>query len=162
MRARERLAGLDAAAVFARMQHGLARRQQRADELRFRLESLWERQCTSHGQRLHNLRLRLMQQDVSRQLALHGERLRGFDQSLRRAGDVLMELRRVRWSRTADRLNALSPLAVLDRGYALVYTEADGEGGGALVKDSARVQPGENLRIRFARGRARARVIETE
>ena len=41
---------------------------------------------------------------------------------------------------------ALSPLAVLDRGYAMVQR------GSAIVRDAAQVQPGETLRVRLARG----------
>ncbi len=157
MRAQERLSRLDAAAVFARMQHGLARRQQRVDELRFRLESCWDKLCAAVGQRIHLLRARLMQQDIRRQLTAHQERLRVLRITLLQASNAAMERRRTRWSRASDRLLALSPLAVLDRGYALVYTDP-----GSLVKDAARLRPGDDLQLRFARGRARATVVETE
>jgi exonuclease VII large subunit len=50
---------------------------------------------------------------------------------------------------------------VLDRGYALAYRES-GPAGPALVKDAAQLQAEDTLRLRFARGKARARVIETE
>jgi exodeoxyribonuclease VII large subunit len=161
MRAQERLARLDAAAVFARMQHGLALRQQRIDELRFRLESFWDKLCAAADQRIHVLRSRLMQQDLRRQLALHQERLRALRMTLLQASNVPMERRRMRWSRASDRLLALSPLAVLERGYALVYAEAGADAGG-LVKDAELLRAGDGLRIRFARGRALARVVETE
>ncbi len=157
MRARERMAHLDAAAVFARVQHGLARRQQRLDELRFRLESCWDKQCAAGSQRIQLLRTRLMQQDVRRQLALHQERLRALHLALQQANRIPMERCRTGWSRANDRLLALSPLAVLDRGYALVYS-----GSGTLVKNANLLHAGEDLQLRFARGRARARVIKTE
>lgn len=162
MRAQERVARLDAAAVFARMQHGLARRQQRVDELRFRLESLWEKQCASTGQRIQLLGARLMQQDVRRQLTLHQERLRTLRITLLQASHAPMEGRRTRWSRASDRLMALSPLAVLERGYALVYHHKDGADTDDLIKDAATLHAEDDLQIRFARGRAHARVIETE
>lgn len=160
MQARERLARLDADAVFARMQHGLARRQQRVDELRFRLESLWGRHCAAATQRLHLLHNRLLRQDLRRQLALHRERLRSLEAALSQSARVSLSLQRTRWTRAQDRLQALSPLAVLDRGYALVYA-ATGPSS-ALVKDSGQLQENDALEIRFARGRARARVIETK
>jgi exodeoxyribonuclease VII large subunit len=163
MRAQERLARLDASAVFARMRHGLALRQQRVDELRFRLESFWDKLCAAAGQRVHLLRSRLMQQDLRRQLALHQERLRALRMALLQASQAPMERRRTRWSRASDRLLALSPLAVLERGYALVYTETGtGPDAGNLVKDASLLHAGDDLRIRFAKGRARTRVIETE
>ncbi len=56
------------------------------------------------------------------------------------------------------RLEALSPLRVLARGYAVVTKE----GETAPVTDAGRVAAGEGLRVRLARGRIRARVISTE
>ncbi|HEX7614981.1 MAG TPA: exodeoxyribonuclease VII large subunit [Thermoanaerobaculia bacterium] len=58
----------------------------------------------------------------------------------------------------AGRLEALSPLRVLARGYAVVTKE----GETAPVTDAARVVAGEGLRVRLARGRVRARVLSTE
>jgi exodeoxyribonuclease VII large subunit len=55
----------------------------------------------------------------------------------------------------AARLEALSPLAVLSRGFALAQT-----GDGAIVRDAAVLSPGDPLDLRFARGRARATVLE--
>ncbi|MEO6830151.1 MAG: exodeoxyribonuclease VII large subunit, partial [Acidobacteriaceae bacterium] len=160
MRARERLSRLDAAAAFARLQHGLARRQQRLDELSFRIESCWERLCAAYGQRIHLLRARLIQQDVRRQLALHQEKLRALRIRLSHANRVAIDRSHTRWGRAHDRLLALSPLAVLDRGYALVYLDS-GPSAGRLVKDAASLRAEDALRIRFAHGRANARVIET-
>lgn len=155
MQARERLARLDAGVVLARVEHGLARRQQRVDEMRFRLESCGDRVCVSAGQRIQLLRNRLMQQDVSRQLALHRERLRTLQAALQQASAAPMERRHAQVNRAQDRLSALSPLAVLDRGYALAY-----DSRGQLVKDASRLVPEDPLRLRFARGAALARVTE--
>ena len=44
-------------------------------------------------------------------------------------------------------LRALSPLAVLDRGYSLTQT-ADGE----VVRDAGRLKKGDTLKTRFAKG----------
>jgi exodeoxyribonuclease VII large subunit len=53
------------------------------------------------------------------------------------------------------RLDALSPLAVLARGFALAR-RADG----SIVRDAAVLSPGETIDVRFARGAARAGVLE--
>ncbi len=155
MRARERFAHLDASAVFARVQHGLGRREQALDELRFRLESAWDRACANASRRLQLVQARLMQQDVLRQLARYRERLRAVEASLTQAINIPMERRRTQWGRADGRLLALSPLAVLERGYALVYGA-----GGELVKDSAELTVGEELGLRFAKGRATAKVTQ--
>ncbi|MGB7942100.1 MAG: exodeoxyribonuclease VII large subunit, partial [Terriglobales bacterium] len=68
----------------------------------------------------------------------------------------LLELRGALDRQNAS-LEALSPVAILNRGYALVF-DAKGE----LVKDAARLQAGDEVSARLARGRVRARVTATE
>lgn len=156
MQARERLHRLDATAVFARMQNALGRRQQRVDELRFRLESAWDRLCTFASQNFQIQYARLTRQDIGRKLALQSERLRGLDTALAQAINLPTTRLRARWSGSHERLLALSPLAVLERGYALVYDSND-----RLVKNSAQLHKEDRVRMRFSRGDAEARVIET-
>ncbi len=155
MRARERFAQLNASAVFAGVQHGLARRQQRVDELRFRLEASWEKTYSAVGRRLDMAQANLMRQDVRRQMKLHAERLSSLQTGLGRAWRAYSEGCRTRSSRAADRLEALSPLAVLDRGYALVY-----DGSGALIKTAKSLHRGDALHLRFAQGQADATVVD--
>jgi exodeoxyribonuclease VII large subunit len=58
----------------------------------------------------------------------------------------------------AGRLEALSPLRVLARGYAIVTKE----GETVPVTDAATLAAGDAVRVRLARGRASARVFSTE
>ncbi|MFN0151254.1 MAG: exodeoxyribonuclease VII large subunit [bacterium] len=68
------------------------------------------------------------------------------------------------------RLAALSPLAVLERGYAVARRDDDGatapadgarvRDAGALVRDGAALAPGDRLALRFARGGCRAEVTD--
>ena len=53
-------------------------------------------------------------------------------------------------------LEALSPLAILERGYALVF-----DGAGQLVKDAGLVKAGDEIRARVARGEIAAVVKKT-
>ena len=64
-----------------------------------------------------------------------------------------IELSRSRSDRSDARLRALSPLAVLDRGYALVLTE-----NGSLVRSAAQVAPGDRVTTRVADGAFTSRV----
>ncbi len=58
----------------------------------------------------------------------------------------------------ARRLDGLSPLAVLERGYSIAHKMPEGH----LVKDSASIEIGDVLRISFARGKSLCRVEEKE
>jgi len=60
--------------------------------------------------------------------------------------------RRAELARCGSQMAALSPLAVLDRGYAVVRT------GETIVRDAAQVAPGERIQIRLARGELTAKV----
>ncbi len=64
---------------------------------------------------------------------------------------------RLRLTGLAARLDALSPLAILGRGYALVRRADDGR----LVTDAARVLPGDRIDVRLDRGELAARVEAT-
>lgn len=59
---------------------------------------------------------------------------------------------RARLGAAAARLDALSPLRVLDRGYAVVHH------AGTPVRDAGTLTPGDALTLRFARGEADATV----
>jgi exodeoxyribonuclease VII large subunit len=61
--------------------------------------------------------------------------------------------RRTRFTALADRLRALSPRLVLERGYCLVRAP-----DGTFVRAAGALAVGERLTIEFARGEADARV----
>ncbi len=55
---------------------------------------------------------------------------------------------------TAARLESLSPLAVLGRGYSLTRRTDDGH----VIRDAAELQPGQQITTRFAKGQTVSRV----
>ncbi|MBV8514464.1 MAG: exodeoxyribonuclease VII large subunit, partial [Acidobacteria bacterium] len=154
MQARERFSRLSSDADFARMRDSLNRRQQRVDELAFRMESAWRRQYSATAQRLQQLTAAVLRQDVTNRLALTRQRLDSLNGRLERAQPNLVTLRRSQLDALEKRLNSLSPLDILRRGYALVYDEA-----GLLVKDAAAVQPKQKLFTRVAKGSIESSVI---
>jgi exodeoxyribonuclease VII large subunit len=71
-----------------------------------------------------------------------------------RAIGRLLDTARRRLEATAGRLESLSPLAVLGRGYSVTQRESDG----LIVRDASVLAAGDLLRTRFARGEAMSRV----
>jgi exodeoxyribonuclease VII large subunit len=67
----------------------------------------------------------------------------------------LINGQRMRLVAEAQRLDAVSPLRVLERGYAVVIKAGDGR----AATDAAQIQIGDELDIRLAQGRLRARTI---
>jgi len=80
------------------------------------------------------------------------ERLGRLNDRLRGAPRLLLERRRAALDHTAARLNALSPLATLARGYAIVRA------GGEAVREAASVSAGDRLEVELAAGGLGARV----
>jgi len=71
-----------------------------------------------------------------------------------RAANVSVIRQRDRLGRSAGQLQALSPLAVLDRGYSITRRSADG----TVIRDARTLRPDESLRLTFATGEATVRV----
>ena len=65
---------------------------------------------------------------------------------------------RLRFAQAVATLEAVSPLAVLARGYAVATRGKRG----AVVTDAAALEAGDTLHIRFAKGAANCRVTDTE
>ena len=81
-------------------------------------------------------------------------RLRALTERLLARGHHLAERPRLRLARAAAALHALSPLAVLERGYAVVTTAA-----GRVLTDAREVEATETIHLRLRRGRLAAVVL---
>ena len=155
MRAQERFARLSAPAAFARMRNALARRQQRVDELQYQLDAAWHRHSRQMTERLQKLEARLLRQDVSHRMRMVRERLEMLDGRIVRAELELLLRWNARHARAEGLLQAVSPLAVLNRGYALVFDEA-----GILIRDASAASDGGLITTRFAQSTLTSRVLE--
>jgi exodeoxyribonuclease VII large subunit len=155
--ARQELADRAQHAGFARMMDGIHRRQQKLDEQRFRLEKAERQLLERCHRRCENVSATIRHYDARRRLSAIRQQLQAQVANLAAATRTrLLESRGVLDRRSAS-LEALSPLAILNRGYALVF-----DAKGRLVKDAARLKAGDELSARLARGRVRARVTATE
>jgi len=155
--ARQDLTGRTQHGAFARMMDGIHRRQQRLDEQRYRLEKAERQLLERWHRRCEGVTAAIRQCDARRRLAGVRQRLEALVANLAAVTHRrLMESRGVLDRRTAS-LDALSPVAILNRGYALVF-----DAQGQLVKDAARLEAGDEVSARLARGTIRARVTGRE
>jgi exodeoxyribonuclease VII large subunit len=129
---------------------------QRADEALVRLERALAARHVRGSNAWRALRERLLETGrvYCGQIARRVETLemRAHDGFSRRRERVSTEFAALR-----SKLDALSPLAVLDRGYSLV-SRADG----SFVRAAREIREGEMLDVRFRRGCARAKVVSVE
>jgi len=154
LRARQRFSQLSAEAAMGRLRDSLSRREQRVDELEFRGEAAIARAVRSHGARLARLVTRLQRQNVALRVAENHRRLDRLRLRIESAGGIVAAGRLQRVETLMSRLEALSPLRVLERGYALVYSS-----DGRLLRSAAGVDADETIVARLAEGSLRARVL---
>jgi exodeoxyribonuclease VII large subunit len=74
-------------------------------------------------------------------------RLRSETERLRRASERRLEQERIRLTAAAEKLSALNPLGVLDRGYALIYAPGD-----RMITSAEAAREKQELSIRFSDG----------
>ena len=139
--------------AFARVTDLIRQRQQKLDDLTYRMERA-ELQLLEQMRRrwetlsavVRHYDLRLVLGGIRRQL----EAQTGALASVMR--HVLLQ-KKVRMERLTTALASLSPLAILERGYALVF-----DASGNLLKDAAHVKAGQEISARLARGEIQATV----
>ena len=150
---RQTLTELAQHGAFGRMMEGIHQRQQRLDDLTHRME-LGERQLIERMRRrweavssaVRHYDLRLVLSGMRKELASWTAALVAVTRNVHLQ-------HKVRSERMRTALESLSPLAILERGYALVF-DSDGK----LIKDAHKTKIGEEISARLARGEIRATV----
>jgi exodeoxyribonuclease VII large subunit len=128
--------------VRQRLVNSLKQQTQRA---RLRLDSVASRRCFSRPLE------RIQEQS---------HRLDDLESRLKRGMKQVVESSKQKLQAFASSLNALSPLAVLDRGYSLTKRISDGE----LIRDASTISVGDQISTLLAQGSiiSEVRAIETD
>ena len=139
-----------------RVTDAIRRREQRLDEWSGRLLASETQLLRGHRRRLDLAVIRVRHHDLRRLFQGMHKSLQTVQSQLPRAMRTVLFTRRARWEQLSARLDTLSPLKILDRGYAVVF-DPDGK----ALTDSAQVAAGDELKVRLARGELDARVLKT-
>jgi exodeoxyribonuclease VII large subunit len=143
--------------AFARMEDVIKRRAQRLDDLVYRLAAIYQRQLREYHRRLDVAAARVRHFDFRRSLAITRTKLESGREALARVMHSQIAEHRAKLNQLAATLDALSPVKILDRGYALVF-----DSSGALIKDATKLSSGEQITGRVAHGTFTAEVKETK
>ena len=138
----------------------LEQQMQRADDLRERLGRAMAERMAAPRARLAATRRLLDRSNPGLAIdAARGRTQRGLD-ALAAGAHRRMDIARHALSGTVRTLHAVSPLATLDRGYAIV-SRPDGTRWGAVVGDAGGLAPGERIHAHLTSGTVAATVSET-
>jgi exodeoxyribonuclease VII large subunit len=157
LQARQHLARLLISRVEARVSSLLHRAAQRLDELTFRQESAIIAQLRRRQTRVAVLTAQVLHADPRQSLAHVRGHLVDFRARIERALERLLQSSGSRLAALDARLHSLSPLAVLDRGYALVLAD-----DGSLIRSASALSAGDRLLTRLSDGVFTSRVESTE
>ncbi len=126
----------------------LARNHETLRLLENRLLKNWQyrqQQRSAHSTALSH---RLLQQNPADRISQHQQTLDKTSQRLNHAMSNHLHRQRQRYQATAQTLQAVSPLATLERGYAIVQ-KPDGD---EIIKSTGQLQPGDKLKTRLGHG----------
>lgn len=152
-----RLAGL--AMDPSRLHRAIGRRMQRSDELDYRLRDAARGMIQRRKLSLDDLTVRLSHLDVRLRLAEARRRLERSESQVRQRIRLSLASASAALTPLEAHLAQLSPLKILDRGYAIVTRENATRGDKTLVKSADDAPEGTNLRVRLAKGEIRTRVL---
>ena len=144
---RNALTALSQQGTFARMRDLIARRGQRVDELVFRLAEAQRKHLRAYHRRLDTASARVRAHDLRAKLAGMRRDVLAKTGALSAVTRNLLLQYRSSLERLSAQLEALSPLAILERGYALVF-----DSNGILINNAEQVRPGDSVRTRLAHG----------
>jgi exodeoxyribonuclease VII large subunit len=150
---RQALTELAQHGAFGGIMGAIRQRQQKLDDLTYRLERGERRLLEQMRRRWETVAAAVRHYDLASILASMRVGLGAGVAALAGAMRNVLLLQRTRVERLTTGLESLSPLAVLERGYALVF-----DASGKLLKDVDGTDVGQEISARLARGEIAARV----
>ena len=155
---RRRLEHVRRSVVFQRPEGLFREQRQHSDELRMRLEGAMTFGLDDARRRVDRAAHAMTLLSPAKQVQHAAQQFAAFKRRLVQAGRASVDRRRAAFGPTVAQLDALSPLAILSRGYAIARKLP----GNELVRNAADLRPKDMLNLRFGRGGATVVVTEVE
>jgi len=139
--------------AFARMMDAINQRQQKLDDLQYRVDRAERQILERNRRRSESASAAVRHYDLQRILASIRKELEAQAGTMVAAMRTSLLRSQSRLDQLASQLQALSPVAILERGYALVF-----DSRGNLLKNAAQVKVGDEISARLAKGSVTATV----
>ena len=130
----------------------VGRGMQRVDEQEYRLRESVRLAIDARQRARRAIDERLSRFDMRPLLAAAARRLQAIDVHAAQIVRFRIAQRRSRLEQLSAKLSQLSPLTILERGYAIVSSQS------GILKDAADAPPGSRIHVRLARGELDAQV----
>jgi exodeoxyribonuclease VII large subunit len=131
----------------------LQRNAQRLDEWEQRLTQAMQRSLRHGHNRQQQADQRLQRQQPQRLISAKHQQLHSHRQRLQRAMQLKLDRLHAQHNAMKQTLHAISPLATLERGYAIVQSA-----NGSLIKSSQQLQINDRIQTRLAQGTIESRI----
>lgn len=136
----------------------LQQQAQRLDDLELRLIRAWQHQCAQRKAGIGALQAKLRQHSPQQMLQRLGAQARQLAQQLQYSINTQLSGRREKLAVLSRALEAISPLATLQRGYSITLNKP----GGSILQNAQQTKIGDSLETRLARGRIFSQVTEVK
>jgi exodeoxyribonuclease VII large subunit len=144
---RSNLSEIESSRAFPEVQSRIRGFAQRVDDAGYSMESALRATLKLRRASHSALELRLSESDLRRRVIEQRGRLTELSGRLQSSARVALESGSERVSLAAGKLDSLSPLGVLARGYAIAF-----DSQGRVIKRAAGVASGEQVRVRVSEG----------
>jgi exodeoxyribonuclease VII large subunit len=128
---------------------------QRLDHLEGKLFSAIKTKITDSKHQQQQLSSRIKAQSPDKQLPLKEEQIHSLQRRLTQSIHTFLQQKGLKLGALSSQLSTVSPLATLERGYAIVKDEK-----GAVIQDASSVQKGDMIESQLYKGHLRCRVDE--
>jgi len=135
--------------------HQIRLSQQKTDELQLRMSGLVQQQIATAKQTKTLFQQRLLAQSPKHQVSMAKSNLAHLSEKLIALNEHNLEQQNNKFSRLIEKLNLVSPLATLQRGYSITSNENN-----QVVSQVEQVQAGDPLTIKVSNGEIKTKVTE--
>ncbi|MBU2881415.1 exodeoxyribonuclease VII large subunit [Psychrosphaera sp. B3R10] len=141
---KQQLSELNKSLSLLHPSHKIQLSQQKTDELQMRMTRIIQTQLSTQARRVEHSQQRLLSQNPTNLIKNEQQKLVDMQHSLQSLLVRRFERAQQQFEKVTEKLNIVSPLATLGRGYAIAMKD-----NGEVIKSPKQVVTGENINIRL-------------